>query len=110
MKKYIPLCLIVLLAACGTKQVALLSQQEESYPELETADVQILSHAQAPQNCKQISVIITNPQKDVDHILTELRENAAKVGGNWVTIDSMGYMSNSDSENKYAVATVYVCR
>jgi len=42
-------------------------------------------------------------------IIRSLKEEASKVGGNFVNVDTLGYVTEIKDSEKYASAVIYLC-
>ena len=108
--KYLVVLIALTLSACSSSTVGSLDYQSPIYPKLQEKDVIVQSHAIIPSSCKQVSIMISKPKEEIADIITELRQSAASVGGNFVNIDTLSYMPSADSSlEKYASATIYLC-
>ena len=107
MKKSL-LCLLF-LSACASTDVGLFKETDVAPVQIDVQDVEVMMKAPVPSNCRQISMAITDPMGDVKDIIRSLKEEAAKVGGNFVNVETLGYVPEMRASDKYASAVIYVC-
>lgn len=109
MKKY-AIGLFVLLGACQSVDMGRLNPDSAELPEQEIENVRVVSKEPLPEGCQVVSLAISEPEDTLDDIIKSLREQAAKIGGNFVNIETIAYMPSLDSsKEKYATAMVYFC-
>ncbi|MBQ4084835.1 MAG: hypothetical protein IJC30_04185 [Alphaproteobacteria bacterium] len=107
MKKY--LGIMLLLSACASTDVGMLKEGQTPFQETEVQNVEVMMKAPVPANCKQISMAITDPMDSMKDIIRSLKEEASKVGGNFVNVDTLGYVTEIKDSEKYASAVIYLC-
>ena len=107
MKKSL-LCLLF-LSACASTDIGMLKEIEVEPVQRDVQDVTVMMKATVPENCKQISMAITDPMGDLKDIIRSFKEEAAKVGANFVNVDTLGYVTEMSDSKKYASAVIYVC-
>lgn len=103
------LVLMLLLSACASVDVGMLKETDVKPVETDVQNVKVMMKAPVPENCKQISMAITDPMNSMQDIIRSLREETAKVGGNFVNVDTLGYVTEVKDSEKYASAVIYVC-
>ena len=107
MKKY--LGIMLLLSACASTDVGMLKETDVDPIETDIQSVEVMMKAPVPSNCRQISMAITDPMDSMKDIIRSLKEEASKVGGNFVNVDTLGYVTEVKDSEKYASAVIYMC-
>lgn len=111
MKKILILSELLLLSGCA--DTALLGYEDSYFLPTSEKDITVY-YDSVPQNCKQIGMTVLtvspfwgNLKKEIQ----ELREEAAKIGGNHVNIQNYTYFSGLFSANAYHMTgTIYRCQ
>ncbi|MBO7332763.1 MAG: hypothetical protein J6U64_03770 [Alphaproteobacteria bacterium] len=107
MKKY--LGIMLLLSACASTDVGMLKETDVDPIETDIQSGEVMMKAPVPSNCRQISMAITDPMDSMKDIIRSLKEEASKVGGNFVNVDTLGYVTEVKDSEKYASAVIYMC-
>lgn len=107
MKKY--LIMLAFLSGCASTDIGMLKETQIPAKEIEIQNVNVMMKAPVPENCKQISMAITDPMDSMQDIIFSLKKEASKIGGNFVNVDILGYVTELKNSEKYASAVVYVC-
>ena len=109
MKKY-AIGLFVLLGACQSVDMGRINPDFAELPEQDAENVRVVAREPIPDGCQVVSLAISEPEDSLDDIIKSLREQAGKIGGNFVNLETIAYMPSLDSsKEKYATATVYLC-
>lgn len=97
------------LAGCSY-DMAMMGYPNQRYSEQNESNVAVYKGLPVPQNCKQISMVISDIDSNVQDIVDNLRVQAAEVGANYVNIDELSYSTGwFSSMDKATVATFYLC-
>lgn len=98
------------LGACSAPDMGRINPDSAELPEQEPENVRVVAREPIPEGCQVVSLAISEPEDSLDDIIKSLRKEAGKIGGNFVSLETIAYMPSLDSsDEKYATATVYLC-
>ena len=99
----------LLLTGCGA-DTALLGYENAQYYPVRKKDVAVY-YDFIPQNCPQIGMTVLTVGGYLEEKISELRENAAKIGGNFVNIINFHYNAGYFNSNvDHITGVIYRCQ
>ena len=111
MKKTFLLSGMLLLVGCA--DTALLGYQNSHYQPISKQNVAVYYNLE-PSNCQQIGMTILTQSQfsgSLEKEIEELREEAAKIGGNYVSINQYQYLAGPFSSKAYHMTgIIYYCQ